>query len=127
MSNRDLYSTYQRIKKNCYKSWAENSKLFYQWYKRQCEEQNGLCIYCQLPGDTKEYYRDDWFRKGNRGRRLEVDRKNPKEKYKPDNCVLACYPCNNAKSDVFTCDEFKEIGKVICKVVLRRKQHEKYL
>jgi 5-methylcytosine-specific restriction endonuclease McrA len=115
MSNKDLYSTYQRIKKNCYKQWLIDSKQFYQWYREQLKKQSNLCIYCCLPGDTKEYY-PDWFRKGNRGRRLEVDRKNAKEKYKPSNCVLACYPCNNAKSDVFTYNEFIEIGKTIRKV-----------
>lgn len=37
----------------------------------------------------------------NRGKWLEVDRKNPKGNYTSTNCVLACYFCNNDKSDVF--------------------------
>jgi hypothetical protein len=41
----------------------------------------------------------------NRGKWLEVDRKQPKESYIAENCVLACYFCNNDKSDVF--DEIK--------------------
>ena len=53
------------------------------------------------------------FRKGRRGINLEVDRIEPKELYSPKNCILACYPCNNAKSDVFSFEEFKEIGKII--------------
>jgi hypothetical protein len=37
----------------------------------------------------------------NRGKWLEVDRKNPEGNYTATNCVLACYFCNNDKSDVF--------------------------
>ena len=33
--------------------------------------------------------------------------------YNKDNCVLACHWCNNAKTDAFTADEFKPIGKEI--------------
>jgi len=51
---------------------------------------------------------------------LEVDRKNPKGQYKPKNCVLSCYPCNNAKSDVFSYKEFMEIGKTIGKIKNQR-------
>ena len=54
-----------------------------------------------------------WFRECRRWKRLEVDRIESKKPYSPENCVLACYPCNNAKSDVFSYGEFKEIGKVI--------------
>lgn len=52
---------------------------------------------------------------------LEIDRKNSKkpsqEGYERRNCALACYPCNNAKSNVFSEREFKEIGKTIAKVI----------
>ena len=37
--------------------------------------------------------------------------------YNKDNCVLACYWCNNAKTDAFTADEFKPIGKEIGKTI----------
>jgi hypothetical protein len=47
---------------------------------------------------------------------LEVDRIESKESYSPENCVLACYPCNNAKSDVFAYAEFMKIGSIIGKV-----------
>ncbi|MBS1546622.1 MAG: hypothetical protein JST38_11320 [Bacteroidetes bacterium] len=42
-----------------------------------------------------------------RGMWLEVDRINPKRKYSNKNCVLACYFCNNDKSDVFNGDDYK--------------------
>lgn len=38
---------------------------------------------------------------------LEVDQKDPHGGYKKGNIVLACSWCNNAKTDTFTCDEFK--------------------
>ncbi len=51
---------------------------------------------------------------------MEVDRKISKANYSPENCVLACYPCNNAKSDVFTYEEFIKIGREIGKVKRKR-------
>lgn len=60
-----------------------------------------------------------WFREGRRGKRLEVDRMDSRKSYTPENCVLACYPCNNAKSDVFSYEQFLEIGKGIGMVKAR--------
>ena len=117
-----MYSVYQRIKDNCCAKWSRDSASFYIWYKDRINTQNGLCEYCNLPGDTTKNYRNEGFRKGRRGFRLEVDRKNPKGKYSPNNCVLACYPCNNAKSDVFTYAEFILIGKAIGEVKNRKLQ-----
>ena len=37
--------------------------------------------------------------------------------YKADNCVYACYWCNNAKTNAFTDVEFKPIGKAISKQI----------
>ena len=42
----------------------------------------------------------------NRGKWLEVDRKKPKGNYTASNCVLACYFCNNDKSDVFNENQY---------------------
>lgn len=109
-----LYSIYRRIKKNCCTEW-QDSQAFYNWYEAQLNRQNQCCHYCHLPGDTIRYY-GKYFRLGRRGKRLEVDRIEAKEPYSPDNCVLACYPCNNAKSDVFSYKEFVEIGEVIQRV-----------
>lgn len=111
----DLASIYRRIKKNCCELWLNDRTQFYQWYEKRFEQQKGRCEYCHLPGNTKCYY-GQWFRDGRRGKRLEVDRIESKKPYSPENCVLACYPCNNAKSDVFSYEEFSEIGKVIHRV-----------
>ncbi|MDR0560263.1 MAG: hypothetical protein LBG92_08825 [Prevotellaceae bacterium] len=37
--------------------------------------------------------------------------------YNSENCVLACAWCNNAKTDAFTEEEFKPIGKMIGKQI----------
>ena len=48
-----------------------------------------------------------------RGRKLELDRKQPELEYKDfDNIVFACYWCNNTKTDIFTEEEFKKVGEV---------------
>lgn len=111
---RQLYSIYQRIKNNCCEQWWSNSKSFYEWYENQEKKQKGQCYYCQLPGDTNDKY-GRHFRYGRRGLHLEVDRKEYDQSYSPRNCVLACYPCNNAKSDVFSHEEFLVIGLTIGK------------
>ena len=113
MNHKKLYSTYKRVKENCCEEW-EHSAVFYKWYDDEVKKQDELCHYCSLPGDTNKYY-GTTFRNGNRGSRLEVDKKDNKKPYSPSNCVLACYPCNNAKSDVFTYEEFLKIGKIISK------------
>ena len=113
-----LDSIYKRItKKKCCDEWLADPKNFYAWYENRFNEQKGLCEYCHLPGKTKAYY-GKTFRKGRRGVNLEVDRKDnsQSQQYSPENCVLACYPCNNAKSDVFSYEEFLKIGEAIRKV-----------
>lgn len=119
-NRRHLYSIYQRVKntkdekgKNmCCEEWRSNPQSFYEWYEKCRVQQKELCEYCHLPGDTCTYYYRH-FRNGRRGFNLEVDRKDSNGEYSPENCVLACYPCNNAKSDVFSYEEFLKIGKAI--------------
>jgi len=120
-TSKQLSSLYLRIKKSklkdgkpaCCPDWRNNPGHFRKWYERKLREQQSLCHYCGLPADTNCCY-GKYFRKGRRGRSLEVDRKNSGGKYSAKNCVLACYPCNNAKSDVFSYEEFVKIGKAIC-------------
>ena len=116
--NISLASIYRRIKKNCCLEWQSDSKAFYAWYNNQLEKQSYRCFYCHLEGDTFKHY-GKYFRFGRRGKRLEVDRIESKEPYSPGNCVLACYPCNNAKSDVFTYSDFIEIGETINKLKMQ--------
>lgn len=84
---------------------------FFKRYKEQLIKQKGVCEYCKKPG----LIREEGFRNGKRGKSLELDRKF-NEEYSAGKWVLACYICNNAKSDIFTHEEFKAIGKTIKKV-----------
>jgi len=52
-------------------------------------------------------------KKDTRGLTLEIDRKKPNHEYTKDNCVWCCYWCNNAKTDEFSFEEYKKIGKII--------------
>lgn len=86
---------------------------FYIWYLA-CERK---CEYCDITEDEiqtlLECGRLTTKRIGTRGKKLEYDRKIPELSYDQiENVVLCCYWCNNAKTDTFTYEEFKEIGKV---------------
>lgn len=90
---------------------------FLDWYSNQPKS----CYYC----DIKEEEVQEIVMKGilkssrfpqngkigrgqSRGVWLEVDRLKPKENYSRRNCVLACYFCNNDKSDVFHAEEYNK-------------------
>ena len=57
-----------------------------------------------------------------RGRKLEIERVLPNEKYdNVTNLVYCCYWCNNAKSDEFSKAEFESIGATISLIWQKRK------
>ncbi len=96
--------------------------IFYKWYV----ETERKCHYCgineesiaQLIASYKIYTK----RITTRGRSLEIERKQPNEAYdNTENLVWCCYWCNNAKSDEFTEEEFKPIGKLIGEILINRK------
>jgi Na+-translocating ferredoxin:NAD+ oxidoreductase RNF subunit RnfB len=76
------------------------------------------CHYCHITIDQIKQLAEKHkiYEKTLRGWTLEIDRLNSNFEYTPDNCVMACYWCNNAKTDEFTGKEFREIGKAIRKV-----------
>ncbi|WP_205503819.1 hypothetical protein [Rufibacter psychrotolerans] len=87
---------------------------------------NKGCNYCGLTNVESrilfdlqiEGFRPNATRGGKRGRRLELDRKNPILPYDDlNNVVWCCYWCNNAKSNFFTEAEFKPIALVIGKAL----------
>ena len=59
-------------------------------------------------------------RSDTRGYTLEIDRKLPNLEYSKDNCCMACYWCNNAKTDEFSPEEFKPIARGINKIWNKR-------
>ncbi|MBA7650119.1 hypothetical protein ES703_57920 [subsurface metagenome] len=82
------------------------------------------CYYC---GIEETEFINIWgdFYGIKRGHRLEIGRKDNGKGYDIDNCVMACALCNCAKSDVITFDEFKEIGKVVRQLWIKRRSSGK--
>jgi len=83
------------------------------------------CFYC---GITKEDIKElanhgKLYKKNERGWSFEIDRKKANLEYTEDNCVTACYWCNNAKTDEFDDIEFKPIGILIGKTLKARLQY----
>ena len=84
-----------------------------------------VCHYCGLPESALEqlHQQEGHINKRwpKRGKSLELDRKQSDLPYTEiDNLTLACYWCNNAKTDTFTYQEFRAIGKVINKIWAER-------
>ena len=95
--------------------WSRES--FIKWFIDEVKE----CCYCKCTEEElMEFYNykhnkdkvEHEVKRIKRGKSLEIERKKD-TKYTEDNCELACYWCNNAKSDVFTYEEFKPIGRQI--------------
>jgi len=83
----------------------DNGYAFYLWFR----EQKRVCYYC----GTEETVLAELFNekvlssKRFRGRSLELERLDNKgNKYNEMNCVLACYFCNNHKSDIISDEDF---------------------
>jgi hypothetical protein len=94
----------------------DNEQLYnlFQWF----DSAPKVCYYCSLPEDTFEelHYQTGHINKRfpQRGKSLEIDRKQADLPYSNiQNLVLACYWCNNAKTDTFTEREFIEVGRII--------------
>lgn len=80
------------------------------------------CKYCGISNDEviELAAHKKINKKSERGWNLEIDRIDSNYEYSKENCVMACYWCNNAKTDEFTFDEFTEIGKSISKIWQKR-------
>ena len=97
-------------------SEREKKRLRDRLYKRDGKR----CHYCSI---REEDFIRIWgrFYKA-RGKRLELERVDNEKGYTEENCVLSCAICNNAKSDKFTYEEFKKVGRAIKEVWLLRKK-----
>jgi hypothetical protein len=96
-------------------------EVFYYWLA----ELERKCEYCGITeGQIKALLdKDSIYTKRllTRGKNLELDRKVPERGYDDiGNIVLCCYWCNNAKTDEFSYEEFKPIGKVLEQIWKRR-------
>ena len=82
------------------------------------------CSYCGISldqikalGENKKLNNK---RSDTRGYTLEIDRMLPNLEYIEENCCLACYWCNNAKTDEFSPIEFKPIARGINEIWNKR-------
>jgi 5-methylcytosine-specific restriction endonuclease McrA len=76
---------------------------FYEWFKNQPKN----CAYCGIEeSKLQELFNADTptlKTKRGRGKVLELERRDTdSNEYSPKNCVLACYICNNHKSDLIS-------------------------
>ena len=99
-----------------------SSHQFIEWFDEAVFEKG--CCYCGITNSESKIifqlqrngFRNDATRGGKRGSRLEIDRVDPSLPYdRLDNLVWCCYWCNNAKSNFFSFEEFRKIGKEIGK------------
>ena len=130
LNNQKLYAKMDSLKKSNlaetdlwkadYFKLVFTSKLKEQDFKSFEKDEN--CGYCKTSILTiREMMKSNKiFKKNERGYNLELDRKDPNMEYSTQNCIMACYWCNNAKTDEFNADEFEPIGKAIGEVFRKR-------
>ena len=107
-----IKSLHQAKKDKMCADWLRVPANFYQWYL----EQPRKCSYCGVSEEqVREYFKKNPSRGGRRGQNLEIERIVPKDPYSPENCIMACYVCNNAKSDFMSNEDFKPIADGIKK------------
>jgi 5-methylcytosine-specific restriction endonuclease McrA len=97
---------------------------FYEWYR----DQDKKCHYCKTPETVlKELFEKELSTKRKRGKSLELERKNSTiNEYSPENCVLACYFCNNHKSDILSeADHIEYFAKPIGQFLKDKHQKNK--
>ena len=99
-------------------SRKEKDKLRDRLYKRD----RNNCYYCGIKEEDFTRIWGKFYGGKTRGQKLEVDRRDNEKGYTLGNCVLACSICNNAKSDKFTDEEFKKVGKAIKQIWLSREK-----
>jgi 5-methylcytosine-specific restriction endonuclease McrA len=110
------------FKRDSFSSYVTSFRSIYalEDFKRKYNEdaEKRCCKYCEITDAEIDTLRTNGLIKTKRGRgfRLEIDRLNSNKEYWDNNIVLACYWCNNAKTDEFTQDEFKLVGNVIKKI-----------
>jgi hypothetical protein len=126
---RDLkgkWSVVSSIKKiHTSKDMKVDFKEFYDHLSKLNE--NKVCFYCGVTEsqiselETLASLEGHQLTKRKRGKKLELDRKEPNVPYDDlTNLVYACYWCNNAKTDSFSHQEFLEVGKAIGNIWRKR-------
>lgn len=115
---RRVKANFNRSKHGATASGFQSAAELTVWYLDQFIKQDGKCCYCETPISLLRKLIDaNLLRtrtvgrtgKGRRGYRLEIERLDTEENiYKPENCMLSCYYCNNDKSYIFPMDDYKK-------------------
>jgi 5-methylcytosine-specific restriction endonuclease McrA len=118
---REYLSNLRKIWKSKFEK-TELTESFWE-FKKWYENTEKKCFYCGITETqiNELFNRKKIYTKRNRGKKLEIERLLPNEPYHNiKNLVLSCYWCNNAKTDTFSSEEFKIIGKVIGEIWNKR-------
>jgi len=109
----NITSLYEELKQ----SHLEQHKTFFtkNYFKKLLSKTT--CEYCGISIEQIDLLGEKGLlhnkRSDTRGYSLEIDRKHPNKEYSNENCCMACYWCNNAKTDEFKVKEFREIARGI--------------
>ncbi|MCK4358588.1 MAG: DUF4332 domain-containing protein [Candidatus Cloacimonetes bacterium] len=111
-----------------FKNYFENELNFDEFKKeiffKDNEKDKRICYYCGISEAQIEILVNEFKirtkRFYSRGKTMEIDQREPEKGYNESNIVLACYWCNNAKSDEFDEYEFIPIAKEIKKALSKR-------
>lgn len=114
--NRLLSRSYDKANEKAFSKEEYKNKIFKEYCDIEKFEEKFFgtkercCAYCGIQESNLDKLQT--IRAG-RGKRLEYDRIDSSKDYELDNIVLACYWCNNAKTDTFSAKEFQEIARGI--------------
>lgn len=75
------------------------------------------CVYCEETVEWMEHVPANY--RGKSG--YNLDRKDSSKGYSKENCVVCCKICNWSKNELFSHEEFLEIGKTIGKILRKRR------
>jgi 5-methylcytosine-specific restriction endonuclease McrA len=117
--DKELEKIYKRKKTNIEKHPPQRGEYwsfdeFKEWYKEKYSNES-VCYYCKIPEKiiVKIYWDIRHTKRPQKRTKLEIERLDPFGNYNKNNTVLACFNCNNSKSDILLCKEFEPIGKII--------------
>ena len=116
----------ENLRMDYYNSFLSETFTIADQFVNRLKDKNTPCEYCKITISQVIELANNYklFKKNYRGWSLEIDRKDSNYEYTPENCVMACYWCNNAKTDEFTYEEFKEIGQAIQKIWEKRLKND---
>ena len=99
-------------KEKFYECCRVGKERFITWYVENYyeKEEKTTCCYCGVTEQNcADFFKSHRTKRDSRGLHLEIERKDSQSNlYEKENCALACYICNNAKSDFISEADFRE-------------------